>query len=89
MELTTNEAKDGTTGFEPYPSYSLGVLWNMKALTPEEYELAAVSPTPLDGDALARSAARNMFTAREWHTLRHEARIKLAGNHHEIARPNR
>jgi hypothetical protein len=87
--LATNEAKDDTTEYERYPTYSLAVLWSMKALTPEEFEAAAVSPTPLDGDAMARTRFQELRLADAWDKLNAAMISRLKGNHHLINRSGR
>ena len=72
-----------------YESYSMGILWNMTALTPEEFNAAAVAPTPLDGDALARTAASERRLAEAWKILDAAKIERLRRNHDEIDRCNR
>lgn len=70
--------------------YSMGILWNMDAerLT-EDVKNDKELPAPLDGDALARAAARERRLAEAWEIL-DEARInRLKSNHHLIDRTNR
>jgi hypothetical protein len=87
--LTTNTAKDHTTEFERYPTYSLAVLWSMKALTPDEFEAAAVSDTPLDGDAIARTRFQELKLAEAWDKLNAAAIDRFRHNHHKINRTGR
>lgn len=69
--------------------YTMGILWNMTALTPKEFEHAAVSATPLDGDALARTAAGERRLAEAWKILDAAKIERLRRNHGEIDRSNR
>jgi hypothetical protein len=84
----TKAAKDGAE-FEAYPTYSMAVLWNMKALTPEEFAHAAVSATPLDGDALVRAGYRTQANQDKWDVLKLDCLERLRTNHGEIGRNNR
>lgn len=72
-----------------YPVYSMAILWNMKALTPEQFAHHHVGDTPLDGDALARVGCRTAASQAKWDELREECLERLRNNHHEIDRPNR
>lgn len=74
-----------------YPVYGMGILWNMSArdATIAALSFGVVSEIPLDGDSLARSANRNMLTAREWRRVQGGRLEALQNNHTEINRPNR
>jgi len=74
-----------------YPTYSIGILWNMNAADATVAALAfgELSEIPLDGDAAARAANRAMLTRHEWRDLKAIQRERLRNNHHEINRPNR
>lgn len=74
-----------------YPVYSMSILWNMKAKDATAAALAfgPSSEIPLDGDALARSANRNMLTHREWTRVQGGRLEALRNNHAEISKPNR
>ena len=85
----TKAANDHTTEFERYPTYSLAVLWSMRALTPEEFEHAAVSETPLDGDAIARTRFQELRLADAWDKLNAAAIDRFRNNHRYINRSGR
>ena len=84
----TKAAKDGTE-FEPYPTYSMSILWSFDALTPDAFAFAGVSATPLDGDAMARTRFQELRLADAWTKLEAGRIRRLRNNHHEIDRSNR
>ena len=76
---------------QPYPTYSMSILWNMDAgaATVAALAFGELSEIPLDGDGAARAANRAMLTAHEWRDLKAVQRERLRNNHHEIDRTNR
>jgi hypothetical protein len=85
-QITTKTAKDGPE-FEPYPTYSMGILWNLDAERLNE-TVDLVGETPLDGDAMARRACQTKRLAESWMILDRVALDRLRNNG-EIDRNNR
>lgn len=70
--------------------YSMGILWNMDARRlDEDVKAGKELPAPLDGDALARAAAREKRLAEAWEILDAAKIDRLKRNHHLIDRTNR
>jgi hypothetical protein len=85
----TKEALDHK-GIKPlYPAYSMAILWNIDtAVLMSDFERYGTS-TPVDGDGLARSAARQHKNDEAWAQLHAAAVELLRENHLDIDRPNR